>query len=785
MLGKLRKLFERGPRLNAAAPEERIAALDKLGDDDQDVVARLFLEDDDRSVRLAALAHLTALEPLRTGLADASVASAVAERLATLLDDDAPADLRQHPLVCRAALATATVADRAIAVAQHVQPIAEQAAALADNPRPDVRLAVAERAWAPDLLAALERAMRGRDKSVHRLAKERLASLKAATLAREQEDATTTQLVTAADQLRHDDPHYDARRDAIERDWQEHLTQIAATDATLAQFGVAVRDLEVTRGRFAARRPAPKPVAPPSSSAEFEPLVAAGKALAEAVDAMCGEPNAAAIAEFRQTAQTLRTQWSAAADAQPADEGTSASFHNLMSTIADQLDLAERAVDLAEPTQKLLAADIPATEGESEEALAAAQTEIARATKAAERLLQRYDWPGDAPPPTALTALLARREQLAAAAEQCAKGVAASVARIAEDIATLRTHMDAGEVHETVALDRKLRDQVKALPPAASRSLSAELAEVGARLRELRDWRNFAEVPRRQALCEQMEALAEEPLEVQEQADAVRALRQQWNDLGSADSRKMWQLKKRFDRAAETAFQPCRDHFKEQAAQRTYNLQQRQAIVAALESYLADNDWQNADWPGVSQVLRQARAEWRQYHPMDRKAGKAVANRFEAIAAEIHALLKAEWERNIERKEGLVAEAAEVRESGRTATDKANALKTLQQRWKEVGPTPHKVGQRLWKQFRAECDVVFAARDAVRDQRSQRRRGIEEAESLIDELERRADIDPALDRNTVAQYQQRLEDLEGLPNDLRRRAASVVQYAERALLARR
>ena len=784
MLGKLRKLFERGPRLNAAAPEERIAALDKLGDDDQDVVASVFLEDDDRAVRLAALAHLTALEPLRTGLADASVASAVAERLAALLADDAPQDLRQHPLVCRAVLANATVADTAIAAAEHVQPVAERAAALADNARPDVRLAVAERSWAPDLLAALERAMRGRDKSVHRLAKERLASLKAATGAREQEDATTTQLVTAADQLRHDDPHYDARRDAIERDWQQHLTQIAATDATLAQFGVAVRDLEVTRGRFAARRPAPKPVAPPSSGAEFEPLVAAGKALAEAVSAMCGEPNAAAIAEFRQTAQTLRTQWSAAADAQPAEEATSANFRSLMSTIADQLDLAERAVGLAEPAEKLLAADIPAADGEGEEALAAAP-EIARATKAVERLLQRYDWPEDAPPPAALVALRARREQLAAAAEQCAEGVAASVARIAEDIATLRTHMDAGEVHEAVALDRKLRDQVKALPPAASRSLSGELAEVGVRLRELRDWRNFAEVPRRQALCEQMEALAESPLEVQEQADAVRALRQQWNDLGSADSRKMWQLKKRFDRAAETAFQPCRDHFKDQAAQRTYNLQQRQAIVAALESYLAENDWQNADWPGVSQVLRQARAEWRQYYPMDRKAGKAVANRFEAVAAEIHALLKAEWDRNIERKEGLVAEAAEVRESGRTATDKANAMKTLQQRWKEVGPTPHKVGQRLWKQFRAECDVVFAARDAVRDQRNERRRGIEEAESLIDELERRADIDPALDRNTVAQYQNRIEDLDGLPNELKRRAASVVQYAERALADRR
>ena len=782
MFGKFRKLFDRGPRLTAATPEERIAAIDELAADDQEALAGLFLNDPDRAVRLAALGRLTALEPLADGLEDAALANAVAERLVAVLDGDAPVRLRQHPLVCRATLASATQPEQAVAAAGFVAPVAERAAALAENPRPEVRLAAAQAAWQPDYLAALERAMRGHDKSVHRLAKERLASLKEASLAREREDAHTVQLAAAAAGLNDDDPHYDARRDAIERDWERHLAQLAATDAALAPFGVAARDLAVTRQRLASRRRAPKPVATPVAE-DFEPMVAAAQAHCESARANCvGDSGAPALAELRQAAEALQARWSAAADVQPPAEAASQRFRSLMAAAAERIRLAERTEALAEPTAALLSAQVPAVD---EDDAARAHTAICRLAKNADKLLQRYDWPEDLSPPPALAALRERQQELEAAIAACDERLAASAEQVAADLAAVRRSIDAGAVHEALARERQLRDRVKALPAAAARPFNAELAEVAARMRELRDWRDFAELPRREALCEQMEALAEAPLAVPEQSEAVKGLRQQWNDLGVADTRKVWQLKKRFDKAAEVAFQPCRDHFKEQAAQRTFNLQQRQAIVAALERFLADNDWQHADWHGVEQVLRQARAEWRQYHPVDHKAGRSLANRFEAVAGEIHGLIKAERERNIAHKEALVAEAVAVRESGQTATDKANAMKALQQRWKGVGPTPHKVGQRLWKQFRAECDVVFEARNAVREQRNDRRRFIEEAETLLDELERRADIDPNLDRAALADYQQRLDDLERLPHELKRRVASVLEYAERALMARR
>ncbi|MDE0190285.1 MAG: hypothetical protein OXQ90_02910, partial [Gammaproteobacteria bacterium] len=108
----------------------------------------------------------------------------------------------------------------------------------------------------------------------------------------------------------------------------------------------------------------------------------------------------------------------------------------------------------------------------------------------------------------------------------------------------------------------------------------------------------------------------------------------------------------------------------------------------------------------------------------------------------------------------------------------------LQRRWKTVGPLPRRADQRLWKQFRDQCDQVFEARAVVLDRHSQRRQVVTDADALITELERRLEIDPSLDRNMVADYQRRLHALGMLPKDVERRAEEVLRDADRIVVAR-
>ncbi len=71
--------------------------------------------------------------------------------------------------------------------------------------------------------------------------------------------------------------------------------------------------------------------------------------------------------------------------------------------------------------------------------------------------------------------------------------------------------------------------------------------------------------------------------------------------------------------------------------------------------------------------------------------------------------LDEEREQNLELKNELVRKALELKES--EDWDKtSNALKELQQKWKEVGPVPEKFREKVFKEFKDACDYFFAQR---------------------------------------------------------------------------
>ena len=780
----LRKLFSRKPRLDAEDPAVRTAALADLGDGEQATFARTFRDDAAREVRLKALERLNRPDVVFEGLGDEEVATEALERLLSLIDDDTPPTIRNHPAVQRAVLVSAETAEAALAIAPGIADPAVLAAALAENPRAQIRQAVAEATWDPATLTEMEKTTRRRDKSVHRVARDRLAALRAASQRRDEEDTQSETILAAAVALEGDDPHYEARRDAIERDWTSHLAAMEETDRELARFNVVARDLNAIRGRFPARRQ-PTQVRQ-EVEVDFGALLRRAESLlADVADSLKGGADDKVTVEgAKQLADDLAAEWNAGADAKPPGEELSTRFREVMAAVAARTRDRERAQDLLPKARELLARDIPDPEHPRFESFESAMRELRRQRDDIDRLLGRFDWPHDMPELEEITALKQRQRDLATAAEQSETHADAMLDQVADKIAELRQSIEDGAVHDAVERERRLRELLKGLPQAKARPFSTDLAELGSRVRDLREWRTYAQAPQRESLCEQIEELAANPLEPHDQMRTVKSLRDQWNQLGPAETRSDRDLRRRFDRAAEQAFEPCRTYFKEQAERRTFNLEQRKSIVAALEGFLENNDWDNADWRGVERILRQARNEWREYHPVDRKAGRQLTNRFEELASAIHALLKQEWDRNIEQKEAIIADAIAIRESGDRVTDQAESMKGLQRRWKAVGPLPRRADQRLWKQFREQCDQVFEARAVVLDRHSQRRQTVSDADALITELERRLEIDPSLDRNMVADYERQLHALGMLPKDVERRADEVLRDADRIVVAR-
>ena len=851
----LKSLFKRKPRLDHADAAVRLAALAVL-DDEQDVLGRVFREDESREVRLAALGRLTDAAAIGAGLDDPDVQADAARRLLALAGE-LPEDIRAHVAVARVELSEARDEAHAIAAAARIDDPEQRLAALLKNPSTRIRAAVVEGVWDAQVLALVERASRGRDKGLYRMARERIAERRKGQAEREAEQEESQRLCSAAAQIAEDDAHYDAKRDAIEREWQQMLQSVQETDAGLARFGVPPRDLASLRDAFPERRVREVPAEPPVTPPEAEPSVDAEsppeptpterveafieRADALAVDALttecvaslradlaalqpAAEPEAAAEpepapaddseADLAASAEKVLTdavveateggdslpEAEAEAEAeteaegeargaqhgepaQDRDDGHAKALHKAGERVA----ALERAVELAPRAAELAAGSLPPeAEDESWQALFERLGAIQEARREARALQRRYAWPRDMPKPAPLAGLSDALTQADAATASAGKRLQVLAEEIADILGKFETAIGEGSVRTASECEHAARDLLAFLPRERARSLQARLGSLSARLRELRDWRTFAESPKREGLCERMENLAAEPLAPQPQADEVKSLRAQWNELGRVASRRDRELLARFDDAAERAFEPCRAHFAELAERRAYNLEQRRAIVEVLEDYVAGERWQSSDWTGVEQVLRTARSEWRGYYPVDRRAAREVEERFNELTATIHDHLKSEWDVNSARLESIVAQAAAARGSDAPLPERIDVLKSLQQQWKEAGPVPRRVSQRLWRQFRDECDPVFAEWEAAREDRAEQfRRTTGEAETLIDELRALVASTSSLDEREVAELRARAASIGQLPRRLLRRLDEALAEVEHALSAER
>ena len=833
MLKRITNLFTRKPRLDHADAAVRLAAVQAL-DDDQYALGRVFREDEAQEVRLAALARLNDATAIAAGLDDPAMQADAARRLLAL-PGDLPADVHAHEAVARIELSEAQDEARAAAAAARIVDPEQRVAALLKNPSTRIRASVVDGVWDVELLALVERASRGRDKGLYRMARERIAEQRKAQAQREAEQSEVQRLCAAAEQVADDDPHYDAKRDAIEREWHQLLQTVKSTDASLARFGVAVRDLESLQAALPERReppvveesaPAPPPEPEPLEDAEAAPaptLAERVQAIVERADQLVvdGAVTTDSVASLQAELDALRPATEAAETPAAATGDEAENAVAQADTVRDAtlrvealqraLELEPKAVEIAasstQPpagTTPVVAGDGPPSPDAGEDKpppheVAFAQAEDASWQELADRLgaarelrrearglQRRYDWPKNMPRPAPLDGLAAVLTQADSAIETAQQRLQGLADEIADILAKFEAAIGEGSVRAASDHERAARDLIPFLPKDRARSLQAQLGGLSARLRELRDWRTFAESPKREGLCERMEELADSPLAPQPQADEVKSLRAQWNELGRVASRRDRELLQRFDDAAERAFEPCRAHFAELAERRAFNLDQRRAIVEALESYVAGEQWQNSDWTGVERVLRTARSEWRGYYPVDRRAGREVEARFNELTEIIHDHLKSEWDANSARLESIVAEAAAARASEAPLPERIELLKSLQQQWKEAGPVPRRVSQRLWHQFRDECDPVFAEREAAREDRAQQfRKSTGDAEALIDELRALLDSTSPLDESEVADLRARAAAAGHLPRRLMHRLDEAIADVEHALSAQR
>ncbi|MDO9451568.1 MAG: DUF349 domain-containing protein [Stagnimonas sp.] len=339
-----------------------------------------------------------------------------------------------------------------------------------------------------------------------------------------------------------------------------------------------------------------------------------------------------------------------------------------------------------------------------------------------------------------------------------------AVRQLGEMIRKARGALSDGSTARAAVVRRAIEQQLVGAPPLPA-NLVGQLQLLDKQLEELKDWKLFSVTPKRAELIEAMELLIDATLDPLPLAERIKSLQEQWRTLGKGAGENDEADQQRFKDATQKAYQPCRAYFAAQALILQENLQRRDALLAKLTAFEAEQHGEQADWRLVANMLRETKAAWRLITPVDPRAGRPQQEAFVALTARLKDRLDTEYARNLEQKAALIERARALlgSDDSRQAID---AIKSLQQSWRAVGPVPREADQRLWEEFRQHCDAVFQKRQqASVVYAAELDHNKMQAIDLCEQLEKMAasDAPELLARTTLEELRSAFETLGELP----------------------
>ena len=300
--------------------------------------------------------------------------------------------------------------------------------------------------------------------------------------------------------------------------------------------------------------------------------------------------------------------------------------------------------------------------------------------------------------------------------------------------------LEDSNLRRVAGISRDLEKLTPALAPLPA-GMANKVEELAAGLAKLRDWHSFATEPKKQALLSKMEALIDSSLHPTDLASHVQRLQNEWKSLSKGSKNQDEELWQQFQTAANKAYEPCHQHFDEQAKVREGNLAKRQTLLEQLQGYIASNDldgnnWHDEQCRSVEQLRQLAREEWRRYSPVARNENLKLQQTFEQHMDRISASIESYFHRGKSSKQQLIVQAEQLSQGDDNARS-INGIKLLQTQWKNAGRCNRKDESALWSEFRGHCDAVFAVRtEDIKAQDIEQLANQTAAELVIVELEK-------------------------------------------------
>jgi hypothetical protein len=212
---------------------------------------------------------------------------------------------------------------------------------------------------------------------------------------------------------------------------------------------------------------------------------------------------------------------------------------------------------------------------------------------------------------------------------------------------------------------------------------------------------------------------AEKLVEVTIIKDAIRELNEfhhEFKHIGPTPIEEKENVWQRFKAASDAVYQKRDEYLSNLQQELTVNLD---AKIKLLEEVVPFCDYQTdriKEWNQKTKEILDIQKRWELIGGLPRVKAKDINKKFwtafKTFFNNKNAFFKKldeERESNLQLKKDLVSRAQELKESSDWDAT-SNELKSLQAKWKDVGPVPEKFREKVFQEFKEACDYFFEQR---------------------------------------------------------------------------
>ena len=259
--------------------------------------------------------------------------------------------------------------------------------------------------------------------------------------------------------------------------------------------------------------------------------------------------------------------------------------------------------------------------------------------------------------------------------------------------------------------------------------------------KELRDLDLKKNLEAKIKLCETAEELLLEP-SVVEAFRKLQKLHDSWREIGPVPIDARTEIWERFKETTTKINRKHQEYFVNLKQEQKKNYEEKLLLCDKVEKVSAEELSTHAEWEEKSKEIIGLQKMWKTIGFAPKKYNTQVYERFRKACdtffdkkREYYSQNREEQQNNLQLKTELCIQAEGMQNSTdwKKTTDE---LIALQKRWKDIGPVPAKLSDKIWKRFRAACDHFFENKSNFFSQIDTRyEENLEKKNKLIEEIE--------------------------------------------------